>query len=244
MRFSIIIPALNEAKNLAACVTCIRESILDNTNYEILVADCGSTDGTMDIARALGCQVAPAQGIERPCRAAGLNLGAGAAQGEVFVFLDADTLLPAEFDRAIAQSLADPKVVGGAFHMRFIEKGFGLSVITFVNYVRYHAWKEYYGDQAVFVRADVFRSIGGCPAAEILESAFLCRALRQKGKLELLQATVQTSARRFIDGGISRVFLHDIHIWLLDQIGYDVNRYGREYWAYNSRDRKNFVKNL
>ncbi|MCR9143361.1 MAG: glycosyltransferase [bacterium] len=234
MRFSIIIPTLNEARDLPACVARIRECIRPGTDYEILVADCGSTDGTVDIARDLNCRVAT-ETTERPCRAAGLNLGAGAARGDVFVFVDADTLLPPEFDRAIIQALENTQVVGGAFHMRFIERGFGVSVIAFVNYVRYHIWKEYYGDQVVFVRADTFRSIGGCPDVEILESAFLCRSLQKAGKLKLLKPTVKTSARRFIEGGVVRVFSKDFRIWILDLLGYDVNRYGREYWAYNAR---------
>ncbi len=233
MQFSIVIPTLNEARDLPGCVEHLRAHIHPDTDYEIVVADCGSTDGTPEIARGLNCRRVE-ENPEQPCRAAGLNLGADHARGAVLVFLAADTLVPRNFDRAIAKALGNSRVLGGGFHMRFIERTVGLAIIAFINYVRYHLFRDYYGDQVLFVRADALRAVGGCPRVEILESAFLCRELRKRGKLKLLRPWVQTSGRRFLEGGTARVFAKDVKIWLLDLLGVNVNSYGREYWAHNA----------
>ncbi len=235
MRISVIIPTLNEASNLAECVQRVR-AVAGNAEHEIeiIVADSGSSDDTPGIARELNCTLAISPTPIR-CRAAALNLGAAKARGEVLLFLDADTLLPEDFAGHVLRTLEDARIVGGAFRLRFRERSFGLRLIEIINHLRYSVWSEYYGDQAVFARAADFQAVGGCPEVEILESAFLCRALRRVGRLRIAPAQVRTSARRFLDDGVARVFFHDVRIWLLDRLGVDVNRYGRDYWAYNAR---------
>src|SRR5262245_41747205 len=114
MRLSIIIPTLNEAHHLALAIAHARLQAVPGPPHEIIVADCGSVDGTADLAVRLGASLVQ----KRPAlssRAAALNSGAAEATGDVFLFLDADTLAPHGYDRAIKQALGDPDVVGGAF---------------------------------------------------------------------------------------------------------------------------------
>src|SRR6185369_16719392 len=98
---------LNEAQQLEATVASARAPGVS----EIIVADGGSSDATVGLARALGDRVATgARG-----RAAQMNAGARLATGDVLLFLHADTRLPTAFAAAIQRALADPRAVGGRF---------------------------------------------------------------------------------------------------------------------------------
>src|SRR5207249_1022128 len=80
-----------------------------------------------------------------------------AAGGEVLFFLHADSMPPPDALARIAAALADPRVVGGAFEHRFAEPAWSLRAINLVNRIRYRLTRNWYGDQGIFVRAEVFR---------------------------------------------------------------------------------------
>ena len=234
MRLSIIIPTLNEAGYLAAAVEQARRRAVLGPPAEIIVADCGSTDGTAELAARLGTRLAggwPPPGS----RAAACNRGAATATGDVLLFLDADTLVPRGYDRAIRQVLRAPAVVGGAFEFALDGPQLGLRLVELINRVRYRLWPLYYGDQGVFARTAAFRSVGGYPERLLLEASGLCRRLSQVGRLVLLRQPMTTSARRFVAGGILRVLAHDARIWLLDLLGLPTERYGPAYQEDNRR---------
>src|SRR5262249_2799112 len=111
MRLSIIIPTLNEARYLPRAVAEVRCQAILGPPPEVIVADCGFTDGTADLALRLGTRLA--RGQPPPgSRAAACNLGAAQASGDVLLFLDADTQVPRGYDRAIRRALRPPAVVG------------------------------------------------------------------------------------------------------------------------------------
>jgi len=114
MRLSIILPTLNEARYLSAAVAQARHHAVLGRPHEIIVSDCGSHDGTVDLAVRLGTDLIQDQ-PPPVSRAAALNRGAAKATGDVLLFLDADTLVPNGYDQAIRQALRPPNVVGGAF---------------------------------------------------------------------------------------------------------------------------------
>src|SRR5262249_50958141 len=160
VRLSILIPTLNEARHLSAAVDRARQQAALGPPHEILVADCGSTDGTADLAVRLGARLV--QGRPPPsCRASALNRAACAATGDALLSLDANRLAPPGSARAIEQALRKPQVVGGAFEFALDDPRFGLRVVEFINRLRYRLWPHYYGDQGVFVLAAVFRQVGG-----------------------------------------------------------------------------------
>jgi rSAM/selenodomain-associated transferase 2 len=232
MRLSIIIPTLNEARHLAAAVTAVRHRAEPGGPHEILVADCGSVDGTENVAARLNvCAVTSDPPPDT--RAAALNLGAAAATGEVFLFLDADSLVPRGYERAIRAALRDSQVVGGAFEFALDGRGLGLRCTEFLNRIRYRLWSRFYGDQGIFVRAETFRRIGGYPARRILEASDFSRALARRGRLALIHRPMVTSARRFVEGGVWHVLAHDVWIWWLDLLGRPTERFARAYQANN-----------
>ena len=87
---SIIIPTLNEKKSLPALLSSIKEQEFEN--YEIIVADAGSNDGTLELAKKYNCRIV-AGGLP----AVGRNNGAKIAKGDYLLFLDADVILPKDF---------------------------------------------------------------------------------------------------------------------------------------------------
>lgn len=236
MTLSIIIPTLNEEEYLASTIEHLRKC--SNNEHEIIVIDSGSRDKTCDIAKSLGLNL-----IQCDSNSLGkshiLNQAAERAAGDVLLFLDADTLVPAEFDRLIESSLLDTGVVGGAFEFTLDGPEFGLRVVELINRTRYRVRQRFYGDQGIFVRTEVFERVGGYPEIDLLESAYLCRNLRKHGKLKLIKEEIRTSPRRFIDGGIYRVLWGDIKIWFLDLIGMSVSKYAAPYWKENKSRSKN-----
>jgi glycosyltransferase involved in cell wall biosynthesis len=233
LRLSILIPTLNEARHLPAAVETVRRRAVLGPPHEIIVADCDSADGTAEVAASLKTQVVQ----ERPAptsRAAALNRAAAAASGDVFLCLDADTLVPHGYDRAIWQALRDPLVAGGAFEFAMDGTQIGLRVVELINRIRYRLWPLYYGDQGIFVRAAVFRRVGGYPERKILEASDFCRRLGRR-RLVLVRKYMTTSARRFVEGGTLRVLAHDIRVWLLDLLRLPTEQFGPAYQEDNVR---------
>lgn len=236
MDLSIIIPTLNEANYLGSTIEHLRQN--SSYEHEIIVVDSGSTDGTCEIANRLGVKLIRPKS-DSIGKSQILNEAAQTASGDVLLFLDADTLVPHEFDKSIASALVDPNIVGGAFEFSLDGTQFGLRIVEFINRIRYRVRQRYYGDQGVFVRSHVFKRVGGYPDKGLLESAYLCKSLRQQGQLRLVKSHMSTSPRRFLDGGIYRVLAGDIKIWFLDLIGVSVYRYADSYWKENKLRSKN-----
>jgi glycosyltransferase involved in cell wall biosynthesis len=234
VKLSIIIPTLNEAHYLGAAVEGVRRNAALGGPHEIIVADCGSVDGTAAEAARLGALVVR-EAPPLDSRAAALNRGAAEAGGDVLLFLDADSLVPYAYDRSIVGALRDPHVVGGAFEFALDGSPLGLRVVEVINRIRYRIWAWYYGDQGIFVRRDVFRRLGGYPRRRILEASDFCRALRRRGRLALIHKPMRTSPRRFLEGGIYRVLAHDVWIWWLDLVGRPTERFGTAYQENNHR---------
>lgn len=191
MRLAIVIPALDEAANLARLLPDLAR---DCPGAEIVVVDGGSRDETAAVvARAPGPQLlATARG-----RALQMNHGARATGGDTLLFLHADTRLPAGAAEAIAQALAEPGVVGGRFDVRFDNARALFRVIAWFMNARSRASGICTGDQAIFVRRADFEAIGGYPEIPLMEDIELSRALKRRGRMRALRLRVTTSARKW-----------------------------------------------
>ncbi|MBI3071998.1 MAG: TIGR04283 family arsenosugar biosynthesis glycosyltransferase [Deltaproteobacteria bacterium] len=194
MRIDVIIPVLNEEARIARQIRAV--SRVRGLN-EIIVVDGGSTDRTLAIARAhRGVSV-----LESPRgRAVQMNRGARVATGDVLLFLHADVTLPGDAATWVARALGDRAVVAGAFRTFTIADGerprFG-PLLRLAD-IRSRVTSLPYGDQAIFVRAAVFRCVGGFPEIPIMEDVEFCRRARRVGKIRTVPANVRVSGRRFI----------------------------------------------
>ena len=191
MKLAVVIPALDEAANLARLLPDLERAC---PGAEVLVVDGGSRDGTADVVAArAGARLVPsARG-----RARQMNAGARAAAGDVLLFLHADTWLPDGAAAAIEAALADPMVVGGRFDVRFDSRRRVMSVVAWFMNTRSRATSICTGDQAIFARRAAFEAVGGYPDIPLMEDIELSRRLKARGRLAALRARVTTSARKW-----------------------------------------------
>lgn len=199
LKLSVIIPALNEAKNLPKTLAAIGSS----DDIEIIVVDGGSQDETVDVAKSFQATLVSAPSG----RAMQMNQGAAAATGDILVFLHADTCLPKQWDQWIWQTLDKPKVIAGAFALAIDGRGPGLRLVEWGVGVRSRLFQMPYGDQAIFLTAKVFHDLGGFPDLPIMEDFELVRQLKRRGKVAIVPAAALTSGRRWQRVGILRTTL-------------------------------------
>lgn len=199
MRLSVVVPALDEAGQIAATLASARGPGV----AEVIVVDGGSGDDTAALARAAGATVLAA---ERG-RARQMNAGAAAATGDVLLFLHADTRLPAGFAVAVADALADPAVVGGRFDLRLEPATPFLDLTAALINLRSRLTRIATGDQALFVRRDVFAALGGFEDLPLMEDVAFSRALKRRGRIACLRERVATSSRRWQRDGPLRTVL-------------------------------------
>ncbi len=211
---SIIIPTLNEAKNIQLTLATINTA----TDIEVIVVDGGSEDDTVAITKQY-CKQNAGDGDIKSIkiisgyrgRALQMNAGAAAATGEILLFLHADTRLPAEFDVMVRKIFSAPisksKIVAGAFTLKIDAKGMGLRLVEWGVKLRSHLWQMPYGDQAIFLKKQTFEEIGGFPELPIMEDFELIGRLKSLGKITIVPVPVVTSARRWLQKGIFQTTL-------------------------------------
>ena len=193
---SVVIPAYNEERALPDTLACLFSQAGD---YEVILVDGGSTDGTRTIAEGRdGVQI-----VQAPKgRAAQMNAGAAKARGEWLLFLHADTLLPEQGLARIADLPAE--VSAGGFRHRFSGRGFGLWFISLVDNIRCTWSRIIFGDQAMFIRRAMFSRLGGFPDTQRLEDVQFCETLVKHTKPILLDQAVTTDSRKFVQHGVWR----------------------------------------
>jgi rSAM/selenodomain-associated transferase 2 len=191
---SVVVPVLDEAEGVAACIGALRALPGD---WELVVVDGGSADGTVAAARAAG-----ADRVLSAPRGRGPQLAAGAAGAsrEVLLFLHADCRLPQDAAARIAAVLTDPGASAGAFAVRHAcSESAGPLVRRLVRLAdrRSRSSSLPYGDQALFLRRERLEQAGGVPPLPLFEDLELSRRLRRLGPVRLVPAEVRASARRF-----------------------------------------------
>ncbi len=221
---SVIIPARNEAEGLPRTLGWLRAHLPEGQG-ELIVAVGGSIDGTAEIAAGLARVVHGAEGS----RATLLNAGAAAARGDVFFFVHADSFPPATYAADIEVALADPRVVGGAFAHRFLERAWGLRAVSWINRRRYWLTRNYYGDQGIFVRREVFERIGGFPPRRLMEDLAFSQRLKRRGGTRVIPHPMRTSGRRFLERGVWRTFFFMWWLLIRDWLGLDTEHYAPGY---------------
>jgi rSAM/selenodomain-associated transferase 2 len=223
-RISIVIPVRNDADALARTLDRLA-ALPGMEGAEVIVAAAPGPDGTERVTAGRARVIRPGGST----RAELMNGGAAVARGEILFFLHADSFPPPRALWLIESALADPRAGGGAFEHLFDEPGWSLRVITWINRIRYRVTRNWYGDQGIFVRAAVFRALGGYRDLRLLEDVDFSRRLKRHGKSVLVRVPLRTSGRRFLARGPWRTFF--FCVWLVGRhtLGLDTERYA-ERW--------------
>jgi rSAM/selenodomain-associated transferase 2 len=198
---SIIVPTLNEAGGIAAALA--RLEPLRRRGTEVIVADGGSDDGTVELARP----IADAIVVAPRGRASQMNAGAVIASGEVLLFLHADTILPGGADALIPTDRA-----WGRFDVCIDGRHPLLRLVAVMMNLRSRLTGVCTGDQAIFVRRTLFAEVGGYRDIPLMEDIALSKTLRRRARPVCLAQCVTTSGRRWETRGVMRTILLMWHL--------------------------------
>lgn len=221
MLISIIIPTLNEETHIAKT---LRHTLKLKGNFEILVVDGGSNDRTLEIVKDF-------TEVKRLCapkgRALQMNLGARHAQGEILVFLHADTFLPKEAYASIYQLCKAKNTVGGSFRLVVDDPN-----PIFKIYTWFSQWNlEFftYGDHALFIEKRVFETVTGFKPIPFMEDVEIQHRLRREGQFKKSKLAVITSGRRFRNNGLIFQITVDFLLVMLFKLGIAPERLKKYY---------------
>lgn len=205
---SIIIPTLNEAGNLPTCLKSIQQCDFLNT-AEVIICDGGSSDKTLNIAAQFQATVVHGpQG-----RARQMNAGARCARGTTLLFLHADTQLPPNAIRDISTATNKGFIIG-CFERQFSNAGKILNSTSHMAGWRARKTFYAYGDQALFIRRDVFSQLKGFRNLARFEDLDLAMRAKALGRWTVLSGPIVSDSRRFGRFPLLRI-VHDAWLTLM-----------------------------
>lgn len=196
---SIIIPVYNEEKRIGPILHHLQKCCT-NTNHEIIIADGGSSDRTVSIAEKLNTKVIHCY---KKGRAAQMNEGAGHAKGVILYFLHADTVPPPNFTEHIKKSL-QKGYSAGCFQLSFDDPH---PILKFYGWcTRFRLTLFRFGDQSLFVKKNLFQRINRFDETMlVMEDQKIVRELKKVSNFCVMDASVTTSARRYVINGVIRL---------------------------------------
>ena len=189
MNVSAVIPTLNEEHSLPGLLV----ELSRQGACQIIVADGGSADRTVDIARRFGAEVVRLF----PSRGKQLNAGAAAATGEALFFVHADVKLPPDAVSLIADCLSRGCHVGGSFSIAIDSPRPSIRLISWMINQRSRLLRLPYGDQGIFITRRAFNALGGYREIPIMEDLEFVKRMNRLGSTALLPQKIITSARRY-----------------------------------------------
>jgi len=203
LKLSIIIPCLNEEKNIRSTLVALQEA--RKRGHEIILCDGGSTDNTVSLSQGLvDISIQSDSG-----RAKQMNTGASYASGDVLCFLHADTIAPTEIDQLITTAFIDSKKIWGRFNVRLSNSLWIYRIIESLMNARSCLSAIATGDQGIFICRNIFSKISGYADLPLMEDIEISKRLRKISRPHCIsKARLITSSRRWEQYGILKtVFL-------------------------------------
>lgn len=204
---SIIVPMRNEASRLPVLLEQL-SALQKDPDVEVLLVDGGSTDASVQLAQTAGLEVLPSD----PSRARQMNAGAAYSQGELLLFLHADSHLPNDLPELLLAPMARSKRCWGRFDVTIVGRSKLLPVIALFMNWRSRLTGIATGDQGIFIRRPVFERLGGFPEQPLMEDIEISRRLLKHSRPLCLGARLTTSGQRWDERGALRT------IWLMWQL--------------------------
>ncbi len=209
-KYSIIIPTINEEYFLNKNLESLKNFKED---VEIIVSDGGSKDNTLDIAQRFNCFIVNSNAG----RGTQLNAGAAAASGDILIFLHADTFLPDNALNLINEffTSAENKICRFLLGFDFNHKWLDL----YTSFSKYDTLFTRFGDSAIIVRKEFFNELDGFKNTETFEDVDFLKRASHISKVKIINDSVISSSRRFIQNGVIKQQLLNIFLF----IGYLLN---------------------
>lgn len=196
--FSVVIPTLNEEKNIAHCILALRNQDYKG-KYEIIVADGMSKDNTVKIAKRYADRVIR---VRKKGVSAGRNAGAKIAKGRILLFIDADTLATPNLLTELSKAFRKKDVVGAAPYVFPLSVEIWHHIFTFLynQFVKASTKTKtpQVGGMCCAYRKDAFEMVGGFNEdLRTTEDLDLSKRIAKLGKVKFVENTfVLTSMRR------------------------------------------------
>ncbi|MEM1150667.1 MAG: TIGR04283 family arsenosugar biosynthesis glycosyltransferase [Pseudomonadota bacterium] len=205
---SIIIPTLNAANDLPACLESLLPGLAAGLVREVVLCDGGSRDATLDIGETAGCELVSSG----PGRGRQLQAGATASRGEWLLFLHADTVLSPEWVERVEAHMHQAPDKAATFTLAYRSDAPEARWLARRANMRSRWFGLPYGDQGLFLRRDLYDAVGGYPNHPLMEDVAIVRAIGRH-RLVLLSAEARTSAAKYErDGWRKRAYAN---AWLL-----------------------------
>ncbi len=229
---SVIIPVLDEQDFINTTLQQLRQQA-HISRCQIIVVDGdpgGNTLAAIESADVTGI-------VSRKGRGAQMNAGAGIARGNILLFLHADTRLPTDALVKIERTLAEPKIVAGAFNLGIDSERWFLKYIAMRANMRSRSNRIPYGDQAIFIRKAYFEHLGGYADIPIMEDIDLMRRIKKDGqRIHICKDKVMTSARRWeTEGPLYTTFRNQLLV-LFYYLGVSPTRLAHFYRSHQGTD--------
>jgi rSAM/selenodomain-associated transferase 2 len=216
-KIAIIIPIFNEVDAINRLLLHIENTISKTIDYEIIVVDGGSTDGSKKTVQ--NHQKARLINSEKG-RAKQLNTGAKVASGNVLYFLHCDSFPPKNFDLYVWEQVQNGNL-SGCFRMKFDLSHPVLFISQWFTRINHISCRG--GDQSLFVTKELFNEIGGYDESYIIyEDNEIIKRLYQKAKFTVIPKNLITSARRYRKNGVWTLQYHFTVIHLKRRLGHSV----------------------
>jgi rSAM/selenodomain-associated transferase 2 len=191
MKISIIIPTYNEAENIEEIISYLL-SIEQKANIEIIVADGGSIDNTLELAKKNGA-VAILSTIKG--RSGQMNHAVNFATGNVLYFIHADSRPPLSYFNDIENAISKAYNCG-CYRSKFDSNNFMLKINAF--FTRLNVLFCRGGDQTIFVTRALFEKVGPYKNEMlIMEDYDFLERIRKQGKFKLFNKATVFSARKY-----------------------------------------------
>jgi len=218
---SVIVPMYNEERLIEKT---LKSLIKQRGAFEVIVVDGGSTDQSVQVARAYAAVLSSQKG-----RGVQMNVGAHVAQGETLLFLHADTFLEEGALFEVEKAMQKRNVVGGCLTQAIEGRHLYYRWLEFSGQLRTRWFQVFYGDQAIFVRKEIFDTLRGYPSTPILEDVAFSQRLKRKGKTVILPKRVFCSPRRWEKEGKMRRSFRNTLLLSLYGLGMAPERLSRFY---------------